>query len=53
MTDRLHQAQKAINRLLELYPASRLAEVKELFPVRRADDLARWELALLKAGLPE
>ena len=53
MTDRLHQAQKAINRLLELYPASRLAEVKELFPVRRADDLARWESALLKAGLPE
>ena len=53
MAGRPEQAQKAMARMRELYPAFRIADIKDMFPVRRAEDLARWEEALRRAGLPE
>lgn len=53
MAGRPEQAQKAMARMRELYPTFRIADVKGMFPVRRAEDLAKWEEALRRAGLPE
>jgi tetratricopeptide (TPR) repeat protein len=53
MAGRPEQAQKAMARMRELYPAFRIVDLKDMFPVRRAEDLARWEEALRRAGLPE
>jgi tetratricopeptide (TPR) repeat protein len=53
MAGRPEQAQKAMARMRELYPAFRIADIKDMFRVRRAEDLARWEEALRRAGLPE
>jgi TolB-like protein/class 3 adenylate cyclase len=46
-------ASKAIDRLRELAPFLRLSNLKDLFPIRRDDDFARWTEGLRRAGLPE
>ena len=53
LAGRLAEAQKAMARLRELDPAIRIANVKEWAPLRRPEDLARFEEGLRKAGLPE
>jgi TolB-like protein/class 3 adenylate cyclase len=47
------EAQKAMAHLREVYPAMRVANVKDWVPLRRPEDLARLEDGLRKAGLPE
>jgi len=47
------QASKAMARLRELDPASRISNLKEVFPLRKPEHLDRLAEALRKAGLPE
>jgi len=49
----LEQARQLISRLRQITPMLRVADVKGLFPLRRPQDLARYEEGLRKAGLPE
>jgi TolB-like protein/class 3 adenylate cyclase len=54
MAGRPEQAHKAVARLLQLNPALRVSNLKDvLSPYRRAEDLSRYEEGLRKAGLPE
>jgi adenylate cyclase len=54
LAGRLVQARKAVGRLRELNPLLRVSNFREFMaPFRRADDLARVEDGLRKAGLPE
>jgi tetratricopeptide (TPR) repeat protein len=53
MAGRQEQAQKAMARLRELFPTLRVSNLRDLFPVRRPEDNARWAEGLRKAGLPE
>jgi tetratricopeptide (TPR) repeat protein len=53
LAGRLAEARQALARLRELDPAARVANVKEWHRLRRAEDLARLEDGLRKAGLPE
>jgi adenylate cyclase len=53
MAGRQEQAEKAIAHLRELDPGLRISNLRDLFPVQRREDLARWEEALRLAGLPE
>ena len=53
MAGRLELAGEAITRLRKLHPALRVSSIRDLVPHRRADDLARFEEGLRKAGLPE
>ena len=50
---RLVEAQKAMARLRQLDPDLRISNLKDLFPIRRAEDFARWEEGMRRAGLPE
>jgi len=50
---RIEEAQKIMARVRELDPAFRVSNVKDWVPLRRPDDLARFEDGLRKAGLPE
>jgi TolB-like protein len=50
---RTKEAQKAMTRLRELDPALRLSNLKELFPIRRPEDFAKWEESMRRAGLPK
>ncbi len=52
-TGRLEQAQNATARLRQLDPAGRVSNLKDVLPLRRPEDLARYEEGLRKAGLPE
>ena len=53
MSGRLGDAREAIARMRQLDPAFCVADVKGVTPVRRAEDLARYEEALRLAGLPD
>jgi TolB-like protein/class 3 adenylate cyclase/tetratricopeptide (TPR) repeat protein len=54
MAGRLKQAQKAVARLRQLNPSVRVSNLKSVLgPYRRAEDLARYEEGLRRAGLPE
>jgi tetratricopeptide (TPR) repeat protein len=53
MAGRLEQAQKAMARLRQLNPALRVSNLKDLLGPWRADDLARYEEGLRRAGLLE
>ena len=54
LAGRLEQAQKAVAQLRQLNPTLRVSNLKEVLgPYRRAEDLARYEDGLRKAGLPE
>jgi adenylate cyclase len=53
MAGRQEQASKAIARLRELDPTLRISNLKDVSPLRRPEDLARYAEGLRKAGLPE
>jgi tetratricopeptide (TPR) repeat protein len=54
MAGRLEQAQKAVVRLHQVYPTLRVSDLKNVLgPYRRAEDPARYEEGLRRAGLPE
>jgi len=53
MAGRQEDAQRAIARLRQLNPAFRVSDVRDIYRTSRLDDLARYEQALRKAGLPE
>jgi TolB-like protein len=46
-------AQKAMGRLLQIDPQLRMSDLKDLTPLRRARDRARFDEGMRKAGLPE
>ena len=46
-------AKQAVKRLLQLDPALCISNLKDRYPLRRPEDLARWSDGLRKAGLPE
>jgi hypothetical protein len=52
---RWHQekAAQAVSSMLQIDPSLRIVKIKELFPLRRPNDLAKYEEGLRKAGLPE
>jgi TolB-like protein len=49
----LKEARAAIARVLELGPSFRISNIKEVTRFRHPNDLARYEDALRKAGMPE
>lgn len=49
----LAEARAAIARVLELGPTFRISNIREVTRFRHPDDLARYEEALRKAGMPE
>jgi TolB-like protein len=53
MAGRPEQAHKAVARMRQLNPALRVSTLKDVVGPWRADDLARYEEALRRAGLPE
>jgi adenylate cyclase len=53
LTGRMDQARRATARLLQLDPAFRVSMLKDITPLRRPEDLARYADGLRKAGLPE
>jgi len=53
MAGRLEKAQDAMSYLRRLDPGLRIAQLRDLFPLRRTEDYARWEEGLRLAGLPE
>ncbi|HLZ66183.1 MAG TPA: adenylate/guanylate cyclase domain-containing protein [Aliidongia sp.] len=53
LAGRLPAAQQAMARLRQLDPDLRLSNLKDLFPIRRAEDFALWSEAMRGAGLPE
>jgi TolB-like protein/class 3 adenylate cyclase/tetratricopeptide (TPR) repeat protein len=53
LAGRLERAQKAARRVRELDPAFRISDMKDRFPTRRPDHLAKYEEGLRLAGLPE
>jgi TolB-like protein/tetratricopeptide (TPR) repeat protein len=51
---RLAQAGRTVARLRQLYPTLRLSKLRDVLgPYRRAEDVAKYEEGLRKAGLPE
>jgi tetratricopeptide (TPR) repeat protein len=52
LAGRLDEARKFMARMRELDPALRISNLKELLPLRREEDFARWADALQLAGLP-
>jgi tetratricopeptide (TPR) repeat protein len=53
MAGRLEQAHKPVARLRQLNPVLRVSNLKNVLGPWRADDLARYEEGLRRAGLPE
>jgi TolB-like protein len=54
LAGRLEQTQNAVARMRQLNSAERVSNLKDwLLPLRRPEDLARYEEGLRKAGLPE
>ncbi len=53
LAGRLAEAEKAMARLRQLMPELRISNLKDLFPIQRSEDFARWAEGLRKAGLPE
>lgn len=53
LVGRLDRAQKTMVRLRQLNPALCVSNLKDLYPVRRPEDFARWAEGRRKAGLPE
>ena len=46
-------AGKAMARLRQLMPELRISNLRDQWPIRRAEDFDRWAEGLRKAGLPE
>jgi tetratricopeptide (TPR) repeat protein len=47
------RAAHAVSRTLQIDPALRVSTIRELFPLRRPSDLAKYEEGLRQAGLPD
>jgi TolB-like protein/tetratricopeptide (TPR) repeat protein len=52
LAGRIEEAKKALARLLQLDPHMRMSNVHKM-PLRRPEDLARWEEAFRRVGLPD
>ena len=52
-TGRLEEAKKLMMQMRDLDPALRISNLKEVVPLRRPEDFARYEEGLREAGLPE
>jgi adenylate cyclase len=50
---RMEEARRIVTKLHELDPAYCVATLKNVYPLRRPEDLAKLEAGLRKAGLPE
>jgi TolB-like protein len=53
LAGRLEAAQNAMARLREIDPTVRVSDLRDLPPLRRPEDVARYAEGLRKAGLPE
>jgi tetratricopeptide (TPR) repeat protein len=53
LAGRLEQAQKAIGCLRKVDPSFRVSSLRDVVPLRRLEDLARFEEGLRKGGLPD
>jgi tetratricopeptide (TPR) repeat protein len=53
LAERLPEAQSAMASIRKLDPTFRIADVRDVIPFRRAEDLARFSEGLRRAGLPE
>jgi TolB-like protein len=53
MAGRTEQARKAVARLQQILPALRVSSLRRTMPHRRVEDLAPYEEALRRAGLPD
>jgi len=53
LAGRIQEAQKMMSRLREIDPELRVSNLKDLTPLRRPEDMARFAEGLRKAGLPE
>jgi TolB-like protein/Tfp pilus assembly protein PilF len=53
LTRRSAETERAMARVRQLDPGLRISNLKYLFPFHRSEDLAKWEEAMRKAGLPE
>jgi TolB-like protein len=53
LAGRLDEARKHMARMREVDPALCISNLKDLLPLRRVEDFAKWAEALRKAGLPE
>jgi tetratricopeptide (TPR) repeat protein len=53
LAGRSQEAKSAMERLRELEPSLRMSNLNEFFPIRRVEDIAKWEEGMRKAGLPE
>jgi len=53
LAGQLEEARRTMIRLRELDPALRVSNLKDQIPLRRGDDLSRYEEGLRRAGLPE
>jgi TolB-like protein/class 3 adenylate cyclase len=52
-TGQLEEAARAVALIGAVDPSLRLSNLKDLFPIRRTEDYAKWEEGLRLAGLPE
>jgi tetratricopeptide (TPR) repeat protein len=53
LAGRPEQAKKFMDRVIEMDSAFRMSNIKDLLPLRRDEDFAKWAEALRSAGLPE
>jgi tetratricopeptide (TPR) repeat protein len=53
LAGQVEQAQKMIGRLLQVNPTFRISKLKDLTPLQRPQDIARYQHGMRKAGLPE
>ena len=53
LAGRMEEAQQAMARLRQIDPELRISNLKNLTPLRRPEDRARYEEGMRKAGLPE
>jgi TolB-like protein len=53
LAGRMKEAQQAMARLRQIDPELRVSNLKDLAPLRRPEDRARYEEGMRKAGLPE
>jgi TolB-like protein len=53
LAGRMERAQKVMERLRQIDPALRISNLRQLTPLRRPQDMARYAEGMRKAGLPE
>jgi TolB-like protein/Tfp pilus assembly protein PilF len=53
LAGRMERAQEVMERLRQIDPALRVSNLRNLTPLRRPEDMARYAEAMRKAGLPE